>query len=160
MVKCEAENYVCSRYQNKIICMNGTFQSPPWLILCASVLSMLLPDMHDIKIPLALMIEEIEKDVVIDKNLKVTGTIHYSYFIPEEHFKIWKKTFLVIWVSIFCLGISVSALLFYIFVNEPDVFVGASFGIVFGMTFLVGRTIFCQFKILRLYNIISLKNIN
>jgi uncharacterized membrane protein len=74
-------------------------------------LSIFVPDVKDISIPLAIKIyPKSDDEIVVNKDFSVTGVADFSYFIPQSHYNKWRFSYLLIYMVILLAILSVDIL--------------------------------------------------
>jgi len=114
---------------------------------------LILPDTKGCYIPLAIEFDTNYEDVTIDKYLKVTGTNDYNYFIPEAHYRKWKRTYRMAFFTQILSGIMACLFLVYLFtilsIIKPVIV--AFFLINLFITIRLMITFYRQIKLLKKY---------
>uniref|UniRef100_UPI0025982363 hypothetical protein n=1 Tax=uncultured Clostridium sp. TaxID=59620 RepID=UPI0025982363 len=81
-IKCGNKNYAYVKKDGKIIIFNTIYESNTILLILASFLEILIPEIKNFKIPLAMEIEDKNEDIEVDENLSIIGSKNFNYFIP------------------------------------------------------------------------------
>ena len=137
-IKCGNKDYTYVKKDGKIIIFNTIYESNTILLIIASFLEILIPEIKNFKIPLAMEIEDKNEDIEVDENLSIIGSKNFNYFIPTNHYDKWKKTYMVAYLIIILTGILMSILLAYILIISAfNLLVGIIFLIIMAMSMFI-----------------------
>lgn len=156
IINCKADNYAYVKEGDTILVFNNIFESRTYLILLSSLLELFIPDTRAFNVPIAIEIRDDKNSTVtIDKNLKISGSECYRYFILKRHYKKWRKTYFV--SNCILIGVAfilTSAFLYgFIFTSGLNILMGIAFlAIALLNVFLIVKLV-KQFKLVKKYGI-------
>ena len=85
--------------------------------------------------------------ITINKNLEVSGSEDYRYFILKSHYEKWRKTYLISYCILVASIVSLSVLFLYGFIDSnPNYLMGFGFSVVALFSILSIVKLFNQFK--------------
>lgn len=155
MVDCKAENYKVKEMEDFYLVYDWRYGQKTFLVFVLAVFEVILPDTYSFNVPVAIKIKKTESPVLVEKDLKVTGTSEYEYFLPEKHYKQWRITYNFAFILLIFLALAVTILAGYIFMENRNVITGACFGIMIFITAAVVHKYVRQLKIVKKYPIVS-----
>lgn len=125
MIYCQAQDYDIKDYgKNKIVYLKS-YEGNWIVLLLSSFLELFYPVANNFYIPISVIIPNTDKELQVDKNLKVYGCDEYEYVIIRTQYNIWKKTYAVTKNIIWCLAGIINIAFVYLWMNKNwNLFVG------------------------------------
>lgn len=118
-IKCEAENYNYKIINDKVVFYNEFYNNGLLKLFLGAFADLCLPNKHSFDLPIGIE-AKYSDNITLNKNLKIIGSDDYTYFVPVEHYKKWKKTYAVVYWCIIALELLISAILAYIFIGPAN----------------------------------------
>lgn len=87
-VYCKEDDYIYVKEDQHILFFKDIYESNTWLLLLVSFLELLLPGPTSFDIPVSIEVKVDENSIInVSKNLEVTGSKDYRYFIIKSHYE-------------------------------------------------------------------------
>ncbi|VYU29896.1 hypothetical protein [Clostridium tertium] len=154
-VNCKADDYVYIKEDQHLIFFKDIYESNSWLLLLISFLELSFPGPTTFDVPISIEVKVDDNSMItINKNLEVSGSEDYRYFILKSHYEKWRKTYLISYCILVASIVSLSVLFLYGFIDSNlNYLMGVGFSVVALFSILSIVKLFNQFKKIKLYGI-------